>query len=130
MFEMSMKFFRSSMRVGAISVIVAMAGPSVALSAERLDEFYGTWLPPDQNAKCRAVANSGEGPQLTIGKNALEFGDGAPCEEVKMMLAHGKLRVSASCGWEAGYRAIADEFELRKPGVLIYKKQKYVRCIP
>lgn len=130
MFERSISYFRILIRVRTIGFLVAIAGAFAVSSAERIDQFFGVWLPQDQNAKCNVVAEWGEGPQLTIGKNTFVFGDAAPCEMVKMFLVNGKLRISASCGWEGGYRAAVIEFDLPQPNLLIYNNKKYVRCIP
>jgi hypothetical protein len=132
---MSLTRAKAMARCGAVAAMLVTVTQAPAFSAgPKVEDFFGTWLPTDQRAKCSVVEDWGEGPQIIIGKDHFEFGDGPPCEEVNMRLEGSTLKVGASCeSGEAGYRAVVAEFQLSGQ-YLIYKNKKqnnrFVRCTP
>ena len=115
-----------------VTVIAGVSISSNIRAAERVEEFFGTWVPhADQPLKCEEVLEWGEGPQLIIGKEHYEEGDAAPCKEVGMWIHQGKLRVSASCiNPEQGYHPFTGDFTLSPLGLLSLPNGKeYSKCI-
>ena len=112
---------------------------SQSSAADKVSDFYGTWMPVDQYASCQEPKPWAEGPHIEIAENHFLFGDGPPCEDVGQWMDDGKLRVSAACRNEGGIRNFNGELTLQANGemTIVYsgsdenrdERPAYKRCL-